>query len=172
MNSSDSVRADEWLREANELSRQKDRSGARERLHAVLGLAGIDAAQRGWAMHALAHWHINGGEPAAADEWFDKIIDLDGAHPHCLCEAWVARGYRLAGRREWDAATVAFDVALSVRDGLACHRASAQFHLAKICVETGSNELACKAIEAFLQMPGGYPGEVREARRIVERLTP
>lgn len=163
---------DTLLREADALAQRGDHGAARIRLEEALAQPDLTSEQRSWALHAMAHACINGGEPQAGDAWFARITELRGAHPHCLCEAHLALGYSHAGAKRWLDARHAFERALAVAGGLACHRASARFHTAKSHYAQRDRRRARREIEMFLTMPGPYAGELREAKELLAKLPP
>lgn len=160
---------DPLLRQAEELSRQGQHQAARACLEGAL-LLEPPARQQGWALSALAHTHINAGDPGAAADCFERIIGLDGADPVCLCEAYAARGYQLMAARKYDAARAAFSQAVSVAGGHPSNRASAQFHLAKSSLAMGDSAGARAELETFFSMPNAFAGELQQAQQMREQL--
>ena len=128
------------------------------------------AEERSAAMHQIAHSYINEGKGELADEWFDRIVTLPGAHPHHLCEARVARGYSLRAKRAYREALVEFAACLGVENGLSIHRGSARFHSALTYLDLDEPAKARSELEAFFQMGQVYSQEKKTAEELLERL--
>jgi hypothetical protein len=121
-------------------------------------------------MHAIAHSYINEGRADLAVEWFDRIVALDGVHPHHLCEARVARGYGFRARKEHPKALAEFAACLAVEGGLSIHRGSARYHSALTHLDLDEPAIARSELEAFLRMEPIYPLEKRAAEELLARL--
>lgn len=164
------MRADVLLSDANKLSQIGAYKEARLLLQEILDLIEIDNQRRSWALHAMAHTLINEGEPKKAGNWFTQITELTGADARALCEAYVAIGYEQEAVMNWQKARESFERATSILDGVACHRASACFHLAKIYYNIGDTKRAKQEFELFLKIEQPYPNERQEAKKILTTL--
>lgn len=144
----------------------------RDRLVRIAESKDALSEERSAAMHAIAHSYINEGKGPLADEWFDRIVALPGAHPHHLCEARVARGYSLEARKASPEALTEFAACVAVEGGLSIHRGSARYHSARIYLDLGEPAKARAELEAFLRMGEVYPQEKRTAAELLGKLRP
>ncbi len=145
-------------------------SEERERLRKIAESTEALSEERSGAMHAIAHSLINEGRGDLADEWFDRIIALPGAHPHHLCEARVARGYTLRAKKAFREALDEFAACLAVEGGLSVHRGSARYHSALIYRDLGKLSKARVELEEFLKMGEVHPQEKKNAEELLARL--
>ncbi|MGE0709731.1 MAG: hypothetical protein AB7N76_22080 [Planctomycetota bacterium] len=168
---SDADRAQALLARIDEVKAQGAHGAVRAAAEELLELAGTTPAQRGLALHALAHAWIDEGQPARSAEPWERLAALEGAPGVARCEAHCARGYARAARGEHAAARDAFDAALRVRDGAPAHLGSARFHTAKSWLAEGHRRLARLELQAFLALADTYPGERAEAERLLASLS-
>jgi tetratricopeptide (TPR) repeat protein len=145
-------------------------SAERERLRKIAESTVALPQERSGAMHAIAHSLINEGRGDLAEEWFDRIVALPGAHPHHLCEARVARAYSLRAKKAFREALEEFAACLAVEGGLSVHRGSARYHSALIYRDLGEPSKARAELEEFLKMGQVYPQEKKDAEELLARL--
>jgi hypothetical protein len=145
-------------------------SEERDRLRKIAESKDALPEERSGAMHAIAHSLINEGRGELADEWFDRIVALPGAHPHHLCEARVARGYGLRAKMAFREALNEFAACLAVEGGLSIHRGSARYHSALTYLDLGERAKARAELEEFLKMSHIYPQEKKNAEELLARL--
>jgi hypothetical protein len=145
-------------------------SEERERLRRIAESTEALPEERSGAMHAIAHSLIDEGRVDLADEWFDRIVSMPGAHPQHLCEARVARGYTLRAKKAFREALDEFAACLAVEGGLSVHRGSARYHSALIYRDLDEPSKARVELEEFLKMGQVYPKEKKNAEELLARL--